>query len=80
MSNITLKADSWRCYIGGFCLSLNISSCINSTDENYKSRSKRTVKHKGIWGFAFRGEHNENNSYLLAFEKNVFKFSPLSLH
>lgn len=52
-SNVTLKAGSWCCYLGGFCLSLNVSSCTNSSDENCMRRSKRTVLHKGIFLVCF---------------------------
>jgi len=74
MSNVTLKAGLWRCYIGGFCLSLNISSCINSTDENCKCRSKRTVFHKGIFWFASR-EHSEDKLFAGIWKKCVQTFT-----
>lgn len=60
---------------GWVWLSLNVSSCINSRNENCKCRSKRTVFHKGMFWFVSRGEHHENKLFAGIWKKCVQIFT-----
>lgn len=75
--NVKWNPESWLMLLLSKCV-LFVFKHQLSVDKNYKCGSRRIVSHKGIFWFASKGEHSENNSYLLVFKRRVSSFTSLT--